>query len=369
MIYLDNAATTAPFPEVIKVVKDLLDNNIYGNSNSVYEFGLQSKRLIQEAKNIVSNKINCDVDEIYFLPSASCCNAQAIVGYINAHENCHNFITSNLEHASISEIKFDIPYKYKHIEKCDNNGLLNPKQFDHYKNCLISITATESETGVIQPIKEIGNIVHKNNNIFHSDLTQYIPYNKVNIKELNVDMASFSSHKIHGLKNCGVLYVRKGIALNPIVYGHNMIWNGTPDIYQICAMSKAVELLGWNNVEELKNKRDYLLDKLLSIDGVILNGSRKYRSPNNINICYKNTEVKLDSQQMVSILDMFGYCVSAGSACSSGISEPSNILLAIGRTPDEARHSIRITIGEYNTYEELDKFYNDFKLIIEQYKI
>lgn len=367
MVYLDNSATTVPLPEVIEVVKNLLDNNIYGNPNSVYEFGLQSKKLVQDAKKTVANKLNCDESEIYFLPSASYCNAQAIVGYMNSHEKCHNFITSNMEHASISEIKFDVPYKYIHIEKCNNEGLLNPEQFSHYKNCLISVTACESETGVIQPIKEICDMAHKNGNVFYSDLTQYIPYNQVNLKDLNLDMAIFSSHKIHGLKNCGVLYVKNGITLSPIVYGHNMIENGTPDIYQICAMAKAVEMLSYDNIDDLRQKRDYLLDKLLSIDGITLNGSKEFRSPCNINICFKNTGTKLDSQQMVAVLDLLSYCVSAGSACSSGSPEPSKILLALGKTPEEARHSIRITIGD-NTYEELDKIFNDFKNIIENYK-
>ena len=366
MVYLDEAASSKPRQEVIDTVIDLLQGDYWYNPNSVYEEALKCRRLIEESRNIIAKKINCLPEEVTFVPSASCANALAIVGYMNAH-NCHNWVTTTLEHSSVSEIEINLYNRFKHIEKCDSEGLLHPEQFEKYQDCLISVCGACSEIGTIQPIKEIAEIIHKKGNIIHSDLTAYWPHINVDLKDLNIDMASFGSHKIGGLKNCGVLYVRKGINLNPIVYGHNMIWNGTTDIYQICAMSKAVELLDWNNVEDLKKKRDYLLDKLLEIDGISLNGSRENRLSNNINICVKGVEI--DNQQLVSVMDLLEYCISSGTACASGDKKPSSTLLSLGLTPEEANQSIRITLSNDNTYLFFFFFYNDFKLIVEQYHV
>lgn len=365
MIYLDEAASTKPRQEVIDTVVNLLQGDYYYNPNSQYEEALKCKRLIEDSRNTIAKKINCLPEEITFVPSASCANALAIVGYMNAHD-CRNWITTTLEHSSISEIEVNLYNRFKHIEKCNSEGLLHPEQFEKYQGCLISVCGANSEIGTVQPIKEIAEIVHKKENIIHSDLTAYWPHINVDIKDLNIDMASFGSHKIGGLKNCGVLYVRKGLKLSPIVFGHG-IFGGTPDIYQICAMGKAAELLEYNNEKDLKKKRDYLLDKLLEIDGINLNGSRENRLSNNINICVKVIEI--DNQQLVSVMDLLGYCISSGTACASGDKKPSTTLLSLGLTPEEANQSIRITLSNDNTYEELDKFYNDFKLIVEQYHV
>lgn len=367
MIYLDESATTKPHPEVINTVIELLQGDYWYNSNSQYEQAVKCRRLIEDARNTIAEKINCLPEEIIFVPSASCANDLAIIGYMNTHDECHNFVTSTLEHASISEIEFSNPRKWVNIVPCDSKGLLYPEQFERYRNCLISVCGACSEIGTVQPIKEIANVAHRGNNVFHSDLVAYWPHMKVDVKALNLDMASLGSHKIGGLKNCGVLYVKKGIKLSPLVFGHNTLFGGTPDIYQICAMAKAAELLNYDNVKEVRMKRDHLLDKLLEIEGVTLNGDREKRTPNNINICVR--DILLDNQQLVSVLNLLGnYCISSGSACSSGLKDPSHTLLSLGLTAKEANQSIRITLSEENTYEELDKFYNDFKNVVEQYR-
>lgn len=365
LIYLDDAASTKPKKEVIDTVINLLQNDYWYNPNSIYESALECRRLIEKARIIIAQKINCLPEEIIFVPSSSCANTLAILGYMNANEHCHNFITTTLEHSSIYEIELKENFKWKNIVKCDSNGLLYPEQFKNYHDCLISICGCSSEVGTIQPIHEIAQIVHKNNNIIHSDLTAYWPHINVDINKLGIDMASFGSHKINGLKNCGFLYVKKGIVLSPIVFGHNTLFGGTPDIYQICAMSKATELLNYDKEKEIKEKRNYLLDKLLVIDGIKLNGDREKRISNNINICIENMEI--DNQQLVAILDMMGYCISAGTACASGNKIPSATLLSMGLTPEEANKSIRITLSNDNSYEELDSFYNDFKNILNQF--
>lgn len=369
MIYLDNAATTSVLPEVKQAVIDMIQNDVYGNPSSSYEFGLQSKRIIEQARIEVAELINADADEIFFTPSATFANNMAIQGYMKNHNECYNFVMSNIEHSSLIDI--EIKGKYKHIEKCNSEGFLTPEQFDHYKGCLISCQGANNEVGSIQPIKDICNIVRKNGNTFHSDITQLLPYQKIDIKDLNLDFASFSGHKFGALKGVGVLYKRKGIELSPVVYGtqEQGLSPGTENIYGICSIGVAAKLLNYDNIKELRNKRKYLLDKLLSINGITLNGTQDLnkRLSNNINICIHNSV--LNSQQIIALLDLMNYQVSASSACHSGDAKPSYVLKAIGMSTEDALRSLRITVSNDNTYEELDKFYNDFKNIIDQYKV
>ena len=368
MVYLDSSATTSVIPEVKQAVIDIIQNDIYGNPSSAYEFGLQSKRIIEQARLEVANLINADVDEIFFTPSATFANNLVVQGYIKKHDECNNFVMSNIEHSSLLDI--EIKNKYKHIEKCDNEGFLNPEQFEHYKGCLISCQGANNEVGSLEPIKDICNVVHKNGNAFHSDITQLLPYQKINVKDLNLDFATFSGHKFGALKGVGVLYKRKGIELGQVIYGtqEKGLSPGTENIYGICSIGVAAKLLDYNNIKELRKKRDYLLNRLLSIDNITLNGTSDLnrRLPNNINICVHNTI--LNSQQIIAILDLMGYQVSASSACHAGMGVPSHVLKAIGLSDEDAKRSLRITISSDNSYKELDKFYNDFKLILEQYK-
>ena len=370
-IYLDNAATTKPHPEVIQTVIDLLQGGYWYNSHSAYEKALECRRIIENVKQVIADKINCKPTEIVFTQSASCSNALAINGFMNKNDCC-NFVCSDLEHPSILDIELYNPHKFKNIIKCNNaSGVFKPEQFEPYRNCLVSVCAASPVIGTIQPIKEIVKVVHENNkrincrNVIHSDLTAYWPYFNVDVKELNLDMATLSSHKIHGLKNCSVLYIKEGIELATIIAGHDL-WNGTLDIYNVAAFGKAVEMLSYDHVDEVKQKRDYLLDRLLDIKGVYLNGDRKNRLPNNINIRIEGLCV--DNQQLVALCDLMGYMISAGTSCMSGNKEPSPSLLTLGLSEEQANSSIRITIGDHNTYEELDKFYNDFKNIVEQYR-
>lgn len=363
MIYFDNAATTKPHKEVVDLVVNMLGDDYWGNPNSSYEFSLKSRRLIEQARITIANKINCLPEEIIFTPSASAANALAICGYMNQHDDCKNWVTTNLEHSSISNI--EVKYKNKYVVNCNHDGFVNAEQFVNYKNCLVSVVGANSEIGTIQPIKEIGKVLRNNCNIFHSDLTAYFPYLNVDVKDLGVDMCTLSSHKIHGLKNCGVLYVRKGIELSPIVFGHGTRWGGTEDIYQICAMAKAVEMLDYSAYKDIEKKRDYLLGKLSCISDFKLNGSLTNRLPNNINFYINN--VTIDNQQLVAMCDLMGFALSAGTACSSGSKEPSKTLLAIGLTPLNANKSVRVTISADTTYEDIDKFVNVLEVILTQF--
>lgn len=369
MIYLDSSSTIRPKQEIIDYITEILNKN-WGNPSSIYEFGIESKRIIENSRKIVANFINAEPEEIFFTPSASASNTLATACFLKNEKNSEkykNFVTTNIEHSSINKF-FDKNIR-KYTENVDDNGFVSVNQFKKYKNCLVSVMAANNEIGSIQPIKEICKVIHENGCIFHSDFTQYIPYYRVNVKNLDVDMASFSAHKLGGLKGCGILYKKKEIELDPLIFGSQQegIVAGTENIYGIAALGKAIELLKYDNIEELKFKRDYLIKSLTEIEGVKLNGSLENRLPNNINIRIDNIDI--NNQQLLALLDLEGYCLSSGSACNSYSSIPSHVLIAIGLSPEEVNKSIRITISEENTYEELNQFIYDFKNIIMQFRL
>lgn len=363
MIYLDNAAIYKPKTEVIQTVMDVLNNN-WANASSTYEIGLESARIVQNIKEIIAKEINCDPDEIILTGSGSESNALAIDGFLKANEE-RKFICSFVEHSSI----LDNP-KAKCIIFCDDQGFYKMNWIKEIKDSLVSIQMANSEIGTIQNIKEITKILHKNNCIVHTDAVASFGKISIDVKDLDIDMMTATGQKIGGVCGAAFLYVKKGIKLSPIIYGtqNDGLRGGTYNTAAIAGLGKAIQLIDFNKEKEVRDKRDYLIDKLLSIDNITLNGSKDMncRLPNNINICMHN--IDLDSQQLISMLDMLGYCCSAGSACHSGSAEPSHVLMAIGMNKEDALRSIRITISEDNTYEELDNFYNDLKNLIEQFK-
>ena len=368
LIYLDNASISKPKPEVIETVIDVLQNH-WGNASSVnYEFGLESERIVRHTKNVIAKYINCCPDEIILCGSGSEANSLAIDGFFKANINYNTdyFVTSTIEHSSI----LNNP-KAKPIIFCNSEGFFKMDWIKEVHNSLVSLQFANSEIGTIQNMKEIIDILHNNNCVVHTDAVAAFGKISIDVRDLGVDMLSATAQKIGGIIGSAFLYVRNGIKLKSIIHGEQerKLRGSTYNTAAIAGFGKAVELIDFNEEKESRNKRDWLLYKLLSIDGVALNGSIDLdkRLVNNINICVHNCI--LDSQQIISVLDMLnGYCVSAGSACSAGNSSPSHVLKSIGMSDDDAKHSLRITIGD-NTYEELDKFYNDFKNIVEQYKL
>lgn len=366
-VYLDNSSTTRVKDEVIDYAIDIMKSNWHNPSSTNYDEGLEARRIVENARNTIAKKINAESDEIVFTCSGSAANNLAIRGFMDKHDECHNWVTTNIEHDSISMIEINKPLTYKHIEKCDNNGFLHPEQFEKYQNCLVSVMGVNNEIGSIQPIQDIAKTIKKNGNILHTDMTQYIPYYPIDVKELGADLVSFSSHKLGSIRGTGVLYIKNGTELNPLVSGHQEkgLFAGTENVVSIGCLGFAMQLLDYNKTKTIEEKRNYLLDKLLSINGVFLNGLRENRLASNINICINN--ININNMQLSVLLGLLDYQVATGSACTTGENVPSKVLLAIGKTVEEAKHSIRITIGD-NTYEELDKFYNDFKNVVEQYR-
>ena len=367
MVYLDNAAIQKPKPEVIETVIDTLQNH-WGNASSVnYEFGLESARIVQHTKDVIAKEINCNLEEIILCGSGSEANILAIDGWIKPNKvfKVGYFICSSIEHSSILNNPMAKPIIF-----CDEEGFYKMDLIKKVHNSLVSIQLANSEIGTIQNIKEITKILHDNECIVHTDAVAAFGKIPIDVKDLGVDMLSATSQKIGGILGSAFLYVKKGIHLSPIIYGtqENGLRGSTYNVPSIAAFGKAVGLISYEEEKEVEKKRNYLLEKLLSIEDVTLNGTKDLRKrlPNNINICVHNS--LLDSQQLISILDLMGYQVSASSACHAGLSEPSHVLLSLGMSKDDALRSLRITLSNDNTYEELDKFYNDFKNIVEQYR-
>lgn len=360
-IYLDNSATSKPKKEVLETAIDVMKNN-WLNPNSIYERGFESRKIIENVREIVAKKINAEPEEIIFCPSASAANTLAIKGYCEKN-NQKEFSISKIEHSSI----FDVEIKgiKKNFIGCNSDGIINSVELYNIKNQLVSISAANSEIGTVQNIDILSNILHKNGCVFHSDLTQYIPYFNVDVKSMGVDMATFSAHKFGGLRGCGVLYVRKGIELSPLVFGHqeNGLVGGTENVISIASMGKAIEMLDYSKVNNLVGLRNYAMEKILKIDkNIFINGNLFNRIPCNINITIPN--INITSQQIVNICDENGFEISAGSACNAYSPTPSHVLKAIGLNNYDANRSVRITLSENNTFEEIDKFIFCLKTII-----
>lgn len=368
MIYLDNAGICKSKPEVVETVIDVMKNS-WANASAVnYDFGLKSAQIINKTREIIANTINCNQDEIIFTSCGSESNSLAVDGFLKSTLNHYTdcFITSPIEHSSI----LDNP-KAKPIIFCDNEGFYKMEWVNEIHDSLVVLSYANSEIGVIQNIKEIIDILHSHNCVVHIDAVAAFGKIPINVKELNVDMLSATGQKIGGVPGAAFLYVKNGIKLKPIIYGtqNNGLRGGTYNVAAVCGLCKAIEIIDFNEEKALYKKRNYLLYKLLKIDGVELNGPTDLykRLPNNINICVRG--IDLDSQQLISLLDLMGYACAAGSACHSGMGVPSHVLKSIGMSDEDANHSIRITLSNENTFDELDRFYNDFKNIVEQYRL
>lgn len=362
MVYMDNSSIQKPKQEVIETVINVLNNHWY-NGSSVYESGLESKRIIEYTRELIAKEINCSPEEIILTGSGSESNSLAIDGWLKANKE-FDFVTTNIEHSSI--LNND---KISKTICCNRNGFVYPAYFRDVKNKLVSVGYGNGEIGSISNIKPISEYLHKNNCVLHVDAVQAFGHIPIDVKELGCDMLSATAQKIGGVCGAAFLYVNKRVKLSPVIYGtqNNGLRGSTYNVPAIAGFGKAIELIDYNKEKEIEEKRNYLLDKLLYIPDVRLNGSKNNRLPNNINITIYDTQ--LDSQQMLALFDLLGYQLSSTSACHAGTGVPSHVLKAIGLSDEQAKKSLRITISNDNTYEELDKFYIDFKNIVEQYHI
>jgi len=361
-IYLDYAATTPVDPEVIKEMLPYF-NEIFGNPASLHYFGRQAGNAVEKSRMLAAEFIGAKPEEIIFTSGGTESDNFALKGaaWANFNKGKH-IITSNIEHHAVFESCVFLEkngFKVSYLP-VGSNGIIDPdevKKAITRDTILISIMHANNEIGTIQPIREIGRAAREHNVYFHIDAVQSFGHIPINVDDLNIDMLSASAHKLYGPKGVGLLYVRKGTRLQPFMNGGSQerkLRASTHNVPGIVGFGKAIELASKNMVWEsefITGLRDKLINGVLNnIDNSKLNGDSLYRLPNNANFSIKFVE----GEGIILGLDLEGIAVSSGSACTSGSLEPSHVLKAIGRTADLAHGSIRITLGKYNTEEEID---------------
>ena len=375
MIYLDNSAGTRPYPEVIDTITDVLTNH-WGNASADYSFGQDARMIINDVTEEVANDINCKPEEIIWTSGACEANSLAILGI--AYRYYTWLYTSRLEHTSINKIS----KRFEQLDEMsccnfitnDSHGFISLEDLelqlkrnknDNWHRTLVSISFANSEIGVIQDIKSIAEIVHQYDGIFHVDATQMYPWQRIDVQKLGIDMMSISGQKLHFCKGIGFLYIRDGIEFNPLIYGSQQDERrgGTYPTHLIAAFGKALEITRERNMSDIVRKmRDRIIDCLSYIEGVQVNGPISYdwRLPNNISATIDG----VNADQLVAMCDEYGIMIAKGSACQSYNSVPSKTLLSIGLTEKQALSTVRITLDEFNTEKEIDKFCDIFPKII-----
>jgi len=366
MIYFDHAATSRVSDKVIEDITWCLQN-VQGNPSSLHSEGHKAKMILEKNRKKVADYIGAEADEIIFTASGSEANNLAIQGFIKANDLYDCIITTEIEHPSVYNTckKYEDTYKVAYIP-LDNTGRVELNRFhqlitelSYRKFCFISVMMANNEIGTIQPIQEIVRESHRLEGIVHVDATQAVGNVPVNVKELGVDLLTFSAHKLGLPRGVGVLYKRKGIKIEPIVYGghqENNLHAGTENVAMIYALG--------NQLKRMKDKKfpntetlNYLtcrIDDVCTELGIKLkmNGSILYRLPNILSLTFKG----ISAETLITLMDIEGVCVSAGSACSSGEQKPSRVLKAIGLSDEDAKSTVRISMDHDATVEDCDKF-------------
>lgn len=371
-IYFDHAATTAVAKEVKEAMEPYFCEN-YGNASSLYELGDKSKEAINIARGNVAKAINAKPNEIYFTSCGSESDNLALKGVARAHrQNGNHIITSKIEHPAVLNAcrqleKEGFRVTYLNVDKNGFIDLEELKNSINSKTILVSIMFANNEVGTIESIKEISRIVHSNNAIFHTDAVQAVGNIKIDVKEMGIDLLSMSAHKFYGPKGVGALYVRDSIDFIQLQNGghqENDKRAGTENVAGIVGLGKAIELANNNiiqNNERLLNLRNYCIEQIKNrIPYIRINGDLNSRLPGNINISF----LYVNGKDLVKLLAKKGICTSSGSACSSGLPQPSHVLLAMGLSEDIASSALRITLGKENTKEDIDYFVDELEKIV-----
>ena len=363
-IYLDNAATTKTAQEVVDAMLPYFTEN-YGNPSSIYDLGTKSKEAITKGREQIAEVLGAKSEEIYFTAGGSEADNWALKATFEAYKNKGNhIITTKIEHHAIL-------HTCEYLEKrgakityldVDENGVVDLDQLQKAitpETILISVMFANNEIGTIQPIKEIGMIAKEHNILFHTDAVQAFGQVPINVDELNIDMLSSSGHKINGPKGIGFLYIRKGVKIRSFVHG------GAQERKRRAGTENVPGIVGYGVAAKRAKKeielRDYFIGRILNeIPYVRLNGDPKRRLPNNINVSFQFVE----GESLLIMLDMKGIAASSGSACTSGSLDPSHVLLAIGLPHEIAHGSLRMTISDETTKEDLDYTLDQIKEII-----
>lgn len=359
MIYMDNAATTKITDNVFNAMLPYLREN-YGNASAIYSLGQKSRAAIENSRIKIAEILKTKPSEIYFTSSGSESDNWVIKESLNPREKNH-IISSKIEHPAILNSlkavkKWGADYSLLSV---DEEGFVNldelsEKIVDNTK--LISIMFANNEIGTIEPIEEISKIARNKNILLHTDAVQAVGNVKFNLKDLDVDMLSLSGHKLGAPKGIGILYIKDGTEISPFINGGEQergMRASTENVASIVGLAKAIEDAYKDideNISYTSDLRDYTIEKLLNIDGIILNGPREKRLPGNINITLRDTK----PQTMVQYLDMYDICTSSGSACAAGSINPSHVLRAIGRSEEDSLSMLRLSLNHNNTKDECD---------------
>lgn len=371
-IYLDNAATTRVSEEVLQEMLPYF-REVYSNPSAIYTFAADGKKAVDKARTQAAELIGAKDNEIYFTGGGSESDNWAIKATAEAYKDKgKHIITSAIEHHAVL-------HTCQYLEKngyevtylgVDENGMISLDELREAirpDTILISIMAANNEIGTIEPIAEIGKLAHEKGVLFHTDAVQTYGHIPINVDEMNIDMLSASGHKFGGPKGIGIMYIRKGVKIRSFIHGGAQERSrraGTLNVPGIVGFGKAAELAGKTMKERAEKEialRDHLIQRVLEeIPYSRLNGDRTERLPNNANFCFRFIE----GESMLILLDQLGVCASSGSACTSGSLDPSHVLLAIGLPHEIAHGSLRLTLSEETTKEDIDFVVDELKKII-----
>lgn len=373
-IYLDNAATTRVSEEVLQEMLPFF-RETYSNPSAIYSFAGEGKKAVDLAREQAAELIGAKTEEIYFTGGGSESDNWALKAAVEAYgDKGRHIITSKIEHHAILHTCDYLEKKGCEVTylDVDEDGKISLEELEaaiRPDTILISIMAANNEIGTIEPVAEIGRIAHEHGVLFHTDAVQAYGHIPVHVDEMNIDMLSASGHKLNGPKGIGILYIRKGVKIRSFIHGGAQERSrraGTSNVPGIVGFGKAAELAGKTMAERSRyetNLRDHLIERVLKeIPYVRLNGHAKDRLPNNANFCFRFIE----GESLLILLDQRGVCASSGSACTSGALDPSHVLLAIGLPHEIAHGSLRLTLSEETTKEEIDFVVDELKKIIER---
>ena len=372
-IYADHAATTKMSDAAVNTLL-CMSKEVWGNPSSLYEHGQKAKEVLEQAREDVASVINADPKEIYFTSGGSEADNQAILtaAEIGRKQGKKHIISSAFEHHAVLHTLEKLRREGFDITLLDvhENGIILPCEVEDAirdDTCLVTIMYANNEIGTIQPIREIGAVCRRKKVLFHTDAVQAVAHIPVDVKADNIDMLSSSAHKFHGPKGTGFLYCRKGIQLSNLIEGGAQERGkraGTENVPGIAAMATALKEMDGKKMPaaaRLTKLRDRLIEGLQQIPHSALNGDAKHRLPGNVNFCFEGIE----GESLLLLLDDKGIMASSGSACTSGSLDPSHVLLAIGRIHDVAHGSLRLTLGEENTEEEVEYIIKSVKEVVE----
>jgi len=356
-IYLDNGASTKVDPKVVEAMLPYFTEK-YGNPSSIHSFGREAKKALENSRKIIAKSINAKPEEVIFTSGGTESNNLAIKGIAFANKDKNHIITTKIEHDCIIESAKWLEtqgYKVTYLN-VDKEGFVNPKDLEKAitdKTILVSIIHGNNEIGTIQNLEALGKICKKYNVYFHTDACQSYTKTRLDVEKFNLDLVTLNSHKIHGSKGVGALYIRKGTKITPWQHGGGHEFNlrsGTENIAGIIGFAEAVKLADKGYIDYMRKLRDKLIEGVLKISDVRLNGPREKRLCNNANFSFRGIE----GESIIGHLDLEGVSASTGSACSSKILEPSHVLLATGLSREEAHGSLRLSLSRFTKEEDID---------------